>query len=91
MIASCRNIDRVGGLDEYLLSTPERELDSDVGLQLRQHIQAALRMRAVAAVPDAVAASPAGPVGVFGALQQLCGHELDPLHCRLLCGDVHAC
>ena len=42
----CRTIDRVGGLDAYLLGTPERKLGSDVGMQLRQHIEAALRMRA---------------------------------------------
>ena len=42
----CRTIDRMGGLDAYLLGTPERKLDSDVGTQLRQHIEAALHMRA---------------------------------------------
>lgn len=36
----------MGGLDAYLLGTPERKLDSDVGMQLRQHIEAALDMRA---------------------------------------------
>lgn len=36
----------MGGLDAYLLGTPERKVDSDVGMQLRQHIVAALDMRA---------------------------------------------
>ena len=72
----------MGGLDEYLLSTPEHSLGSDVGLQLRQHIQAALRMHAAAALPDAVAASRAGPVGVFAALLIYSLRSLIACHCQ---------
>jgi hypothetical protein len=47
-----RNIDKVGGLDEYLLHTSDLKLDSDVGMQLRQHILEALGRRKEAAEPN---------------------------------------
>lgn len=31
----CRNIDKAGGLDAYILGTSEQKLDSDVALQLK--------------------------------------------------------
>eukprot|EP00897_Mesotaenium_endlicherianum_P007674 jgi/Mesen1/6935/ME000036S06272 len=37
-----RCIDKAGGIDEYLLNTPEKKLNSDVGMYWREHIQKAL-------------------------------------------------
>lgn len=31
----CRTIDKVGGLDAYILNTPDKKLQSDVAIELR--------------------------------------------------------
>lgn len=38
-----RNIDKAGGLDNYILQTPAAKLESDVGEALRSRMQAELR------------------------------------------------
>lgn len=43
--SALRSIDRAGGLDAYLLSTPPARLDSDVGEELRARVVAALATR----------------------------------------------
>ncbi|CAI5517976.1 unnamed protein product [Closterium sp. Naga37s-1] len=43
-----RCIDKVGGIDEYLLHTPEKKLNSDVGLVWKGRIQEALRAQSAA-------------------------------------------
>ncbi|CAI5531397.1 unnamed protein product [Closterium sp. Naga37s-1] len=55
-----RCIDKVGGIDEYLLHTPEKKLNSDVGLVWKGRIQEAL-LRAQSATADqgSVGAAPA--------------------------------
>lgn len=42
MVLLSRTIDKYGGLDEYLLRTPDEKLASDVGSQLKQQIKEAL-------------------------------------------------
>lgn len=34
----CRNIDKAGGLDAYILNTPDTKLQSDVAVELRQRM-----------------------------------------------------
>ena len=54
-----RNIDKAGGLDNYILQTPSHKLDSDVGDQLKQKMQAALqrqRQQQKVLLPQAAAA-----------------------------------
>jgi hypothetical protein len=41
-----RTIDKMGGLDNYLLKTPEHKLGSDVGMKWRQAILAARQQQA---------------------------------------------
>ena len=55
--SALRSIDRAGGLDAYLLSTPPSKLDSDAGEELRARIVAALAAR------RAAGQVPAGPEG----------------------------
>ncbi len=83
-----RNMDKVGGLDEYLLRTPDHKLGSDVGLQLRQHIQAALHARAAAASGESTAAaSPASPVsaGLCAASAVIAVHGVASCKPRVAC------
>lgn len=40
-----RTIDKYGGLDAYLLETPDKKLVSDVGSKLKEQIRAALVMQ----------------------------------------------
>uniref|UniRef100_A0A7S1X5A8 Large ribosomal subunit protein bL28m n=1 Tax=Tetraselmis chuii TaxID=63592 RepID=A0A7S1X5A8_9CHLO len=44
--AALRTIDKMGGLDNYLLKTPEHKLGSDVGMKWRQAILAARQQQA---------------------------------------------
>lgn len=39
----CRNIDKAGGLDRYILTTPPKKLDSDFGEELREQLLLALQ------------------------------------------------
>ena len=41
-----RNIDKAGGLDEYILTTPDKHLDSDKALELRQQLLSRLQRQA---------------------------------------------
>ena len=41
--AACRNIDKAGGLDTYILGTSDSKLDSDVGVGLKQQLLAQLK------------------------------------------------
>lgn len=43
--AAMRTIDKYGGLDAYLLETPDKKLASDVGTKLKEQIRAALVMQ----------------------------------------------
>ncbi|KAK9813979.1 hypothetical protein WJX73_007728 [Symbiochloris irregularis] len=54
-----KTIDKYGGLDRYLLATPDRRLQSDVGAELRQKIQAVL---AAARQPATKQTAQSGPV-----------------------------
>jgi ribosomal protein L28 len=38
-------IDASGGIDEYLLNTPDEKLNSDVGIKLRNRVLGALKKR----------------------------------------------
>ncbi len=38
-----RHIDKVGGLDNYILNVPKQKQQSDLAQQLRQRIEAALQ------------------------------------------------
>ena len=40
---SCRHIDKVGGLDNYILNVPREKQQSDLADELRQKIEAALQ------------------------------------------------
>lgn len=40
-LATCRCIDKAGGLDAYILNTPDEKLGSDVGADLRREMLAA--------------------------------------------------
>ncbi|KAK9818165.1 hypothetical protein WJX72_008080 [[Myrmecia] bisecta] len=44
-----RCIDKAGGLDSYLLNTPDKKLQSDVGMALRAQVAAALEQQKVVA------------------------------------------
>lgn len=46
----CRWIDKSGGLDRYLLNTPDRQLNSDVGAKLRDRIAASMKVQQAASV-----------------------------------------
>ncbi len=39
----CRHIDKVGGLDNYILNVPRKKQQSDIADELRQKIEAALQ------------------------------------------------
>lgn len=41
--AALRNIDKAGGLDRYILTTPPKKLDSDFGEELREQLLLALQ------------------------------------------------
>ena len=86
-----RWVDKVGGLDSYLLHTPARKLQSDFGMELKQRVLSAQRSNVAAAVtagdPAAVAAARAALLiadnAAFpGALweDQLTEGELPPLN-----------
>ena len=34
----CRDIDKAGGIDAYILNTPDKKLQSDVAVELRQKL-----------------------------------------------------
>ena len=40
---AARHIDKVGGLDNYILNVPKQKQQSDLAQQLRQRIEAALQ------------------------------------------------
>ena len=57
----CRCIDKAGGLDRYLLKSPETELASDVGLKLKAEIIARQQLDRAGAqnmLPFAASAQP---------------------------------
>lgn len=41
--SALRNIDKAGGLDNYILYTKEKDLDSEKGLQLKMELLRKLR------------------------------------------------
>ena len=43
LICSYRHIDKVGGLDNYILTVPKRKQQSDIAEHLRQRIEGALQ------------------------------------------------
>ena len=59
--AALRNIDRMGGLDNYIMRSTPKELGSLKGESLRHQIKAALDRRAVEAAVAAEAAAAAPP------------------------------
>lgn len=66
--AALRNIDRLGGLDEYILNTPPSKLASEKGEALRRQLNAQLKQRWLAAATLAdEAALTAAPAGADGA------------------------
>lgn len=55
-----RCINKVGGLDAYILNTPDSKMQSDIGAQLREQMKRALeqqRRQQAAAAPTAAAAA----------------------------------
>lgn len=45
---TARWIDKAGGLDEYLLKTPDRKIASEMGLKLKARVRQALEKRRAA-------------------------------------------
>jgi hypothetical protein len=57
LFRSCRCIDKAGGLDLYLLRTPDKKMGSDIGARLRQEVLDELARRR----REAAAGASAGP------------------------------
>ena len=50
----CRNIDKAGGLDQYILKTSDRKLDSDLAEALKAEMKERLSLRRKRAEPIGV-------------------------------------
>lgn len=41
-LCGCRDIDKAGGIDAYILNTPDKKLQSDVAMELRAQMLSAM-------------------------------------------------